>query len=160
MVSEFRYCLHCRRLRWMVKKDGMWTCRGCGYLEEVDKPETRLMRAIFWYKPESSGYLGDDDLYQEVNGKSLRDALFELIGEIEQDPRFHPKFSARCRRLAMLRFGFEDGRDRTLAEIGREFGVTRETVRRTEAKLLRVLRHPSRARRLKAYIKGSGYDNC
>jgi len=48
-----------------------------------------------------------------------------------------------------LRFGLEDGRQRTLEEVGREFKVTRERIRQIEAKALRKLRHPSRSRKLK-----------
>ena len=51
-----------------------------------------------------------------------------------------------------LRFGLEDGRSRTLEELGREFNVTRERVRQIEAKALRKLRHPSRAKRLRDYL--------
>ena len=51
-----------------------------------------------------------------------------------------------------LRFGLEDGRARTLEELGREFNVTRERVRQIEAKALRKLRHPSRAKRLRDYL--------
>ena len=50
------------------------------------------------------------------------------------------------------RFGLEDGRARTLEELGREFNVTRERVRQIEAKALRKLRHPSRAKRLRDYL--------
>ena len=59
----------------------------------------------------------------------------------------------RERRVLQLRFGLEDGRSRTLEEVGREFGVTRERIRQIEAKALRKLRHPSRSRRLKDYLE-------
>ena len=58
----------------------------------------------------------------------------------------------RERRVLQLRFGLEDGRSRTLEEVGREFGVTRERIRQIEAKALRKLRHPSRSRRLRDYL--------
>jgi RNA polymerase primary sigma factor len=51
-----------------------------------------------------------------------------------------------------LRFGLEDGRSRTLEEVGREFGVTRERIRQIETKALRKLRHPSRSKKLKDYM--------
>ncbi len=60
--------------------------------------------------------------------------------------------NARERRVLQLRFGLEDGRSRTLEEVGREFGVTRERIRQIEAKALRKLRHPSRSKKLKDYI--------
>jgi len=60
--------------------------------------------------------------------------------------------SLRERRVLQLRFGLDDGRSRTLEEVGREFGVTRERIRQIEAKALRKLRHPSRSKKLKDYL--------
>ena len=59
----------------------------------------------------------------------------------------------REQRVLQLRFGLEDGRSRTLEEVGREFNVTRERIRQIEAKVLRKLRHPSRSRKLKDYLE-------
>ncbi len=59
----------------------------------------------------------------------------------------------REQRVLQLRFGLEDGRSRTLEEVGKEFNVTRERIRQIEAKALRKLRHPSRSRRLKDYLE-------
>ncbi len=61
--------------------------------------------------------------------------------------------SPRERRVIQLRFGLEDGRSRTLEEVGQEFSVTRERIRQIEAKALRKLRHPSRSRKLKDYLE-------
>jgi len=58
----------------------------------------------------------------------------------------------RERKVLELRFGIKDGRSRTLEEVGKEFGVTRERIRQIEAKALRKLRHPSRSKRLKDYL--------
>ena len=58
----------------------------------------------------------------------------------------------RERKVLELRFGLEDGRSRTLEEVGREFSVTRERIRQIEAKALRKLRHPTRSRKLKDYL--------
>ena len=58
----------------------------------------------------------------------------------------------REERVLTLRFGLEDGQARTLEELGKEFNVTRERIRQIEAKALRKLRHPSRAKRLRDYL--------
>ena len=54
--------------------------------------------------------------------------------------------------MLKLRFGIEDGRTRTLEEVGKEFKVTRERIRQIEAKALRKLRHPSRSKKLKDFL--------
>ena len=59
----------------------------------------------------------------------------------------------REQRVLQLRFGLEDGRSRTLEEVGKEFNVTRERIRQIEAKALRKLRHPTRSRKLKDYLE-------
>ncbi len=56
-------------------------------------------------------------------------------------------------KVLKLRFGLEDGRSRTLEEVGKEFNVTRERIRQIEAKALRKLRHPSRSKRLKDFLE-------
>ena len=58
----------------------------------------------------------------------------------------------REERVLKMRFGLEDGTERTLEEVGQAFGVTRERIRQIEAKALRKLRHPSRSRRLRAFL--------
>ena len=58
----------------------------------------------------------------------------------------------REEKVLSLRFGLEDGRSRTLEEVGKEFNVTRERIRQIEAKALRKLRHPSRSKKLKDFL--------
>jgi len=58
----------------------------------------------------------------------------------------------RERKVLVLRYGLEDGKPRTLEEVGREFNVTRERIRQIEAKAIRKLKHPSRARKLKGLM--------
>ena len=59
----------------------------------------------------------------------------------------------REEKVLKLRFGLEDGRARTLEEVGKEFNVTRERIRQIEAKALRKLRHPSRSRKLRDFLE-------
>lgn len=73
----------------------------------------------------------------------LREQLDEVLGTLTD----------REQKVLKLRFGLEDGRARTLEEVGKEFKVTRERIRQIEAKALRKLRHPSRSRKLKDYLE-------
>ncbi len=73
----------------------------------------------------------------------LREQLDEVLGTLTE----------REQKVLKLRFGLEDGRARTLEEVGKEFNVTRERIRQIEAKALRKLRHPSRSRKLKDYLE-------
>ena len=78
-------------------------------------------------------------------------ASFQLLKEQVQEV-LHT-LNDRERRVLQLRFGLEDGRSRTLEEVGREFGVTRERIRQIEAKALRKLRHPSRSKKLRDFLE-------
>lgn len=78
-------------------------------------------------------------------------ASYQLLKELVEDVL--DTLNIRERRVLQLRFGLEDGRSRTLEEVGREFGVTRERIRQIEAKALRKLRHPSRSRKLKDFLE-------
>ena len=73
----------------------------------------------------------------------LKEQLEEVLGTLTE----------RDQKVLTLRFGLEDGRARTLEEVGKEFNVTRERIRQIEAKALRKLRHPSRSRKLKDYLE-------
>ena len=72
----------------------------------------------------------------------LREQLEEVLNTL----------SPREKQVLKLRFGLEDGRTRTLEEVGKEFNITRERIRQIEAKALRKLRHPSRSKKLKDYL--------
>ena len=72
----------------------------------------------------------------------LKERLVEVLGTLTE----------REQKVLRLRFGLDDGRARTLEEVGKEFNVTRERIRQIEAKALRKLRHPSRSRKLKDYL--------
>lgn len=98
---------------------------------------------------EEDSHLGDFIPDQEVQAPAdaaasamLREQLFEVLSTL----------SPREQKVLKLRFGLEDGRPRTLEEVGREFEVTRERIRQIEAKALRKLKHPSRSKKLKDFL--------
>ena len=98
---------------------------------------------------EDDSHLGDfipDDESPEPHDSAAYTMLKEQLEEVMQT------LTPREAKVLKLRFGLEDGKARTLEEVGREFQVTRERIRQIEAKALRKLRHPSRSKRLKDYM--------
>lgn len=91
-------------------------------------------------------FIPDDDVPAPVDAAAysmLKEQLMEVLDTL----------SEREKKVLMLRFGLEDGRPRTLEEVGKEFNVTRERIRQIEAKALRKLRHPSRSKKLRDYLE-------
>ena len=90
-------------------------------------------------------FIEDEDALAPAEAASfflLREQLEDVLGTL----------TPREKKVLQLRFGLEDGRSRTLEEVGQVFGVTRERIRQIEAKALRKLRHPSRSKKLKDYL--------
>ena len=90
-------------------------------------------------------FIPDDDAPAPVDAAShtlLKETLNNVLDSL----------TPREEKVLRLRFGLEDGRSRTLEEVGKEFNVTRERIRQIEAKALRKLRHPSRSKRLKDFL--------
>ncbi len=83
------------------------------------------------------------EAFDIVADSCLKEEMEEVLGRL--DPR--------SARILHLRYGLKDGRAYTLEEVGRKFGLTRERIRQIEAEALRILRHPSVTRRLKAYLQ-------
>lgn len=91
-------------------------------------------------------FIQDDNMPVPMDAAAftlLREQLIEVLGSLTE----------REQKVLRLRFGLDDGRARTLEEVGKEFNVTRERIRQIEAKALRKLRHPSRSRKLKDYLE-------
>jgi RNA polymerase primary sigma factor len=80
---------------------------------------------------------------EQATRELLKGQLYEVLDGL----------SPREKRVLQLRFGLEDGKQRTLEEVGREFGVTRERIRQIEAKAIRKLKHPTRAKKLRGYLE-------
>ena len=91
-------------------------------------------------------FIPDDEAVTPADAASSLMLKEELIGALDT-------LNDREARVLSLRFGLDDGRPRTLEEVGKEFDVTRERIRQIEAKALRKLRHPSRSRKLKDYLE-------
>ncbi len=99
---------------------------------------------------EEDSHLGDfisDNLNPEPSDAAATILLNEHIREVLLND-----LQERERKVLILRFGLEDGRARTLEEVGKEFNVTRERIRQIEAKALRKLRHPNRSKKLRDYL--------
>lgn len=82
-------------------------------------------------------------LYDKVSRELLKDALGKVLETL----------SPRERKVLVMRFGLDDGKPKTLEEVGKEFKVTRERIRQIEAKAIRKLKHPTRARKLKDFLE-------
>ncbi|MCQ2535870.1 MAG: RNA polymerase sigma factor RpoD [Lachnospiraceae bacterium] len=99
---------------------------------------------------EEDSHLGD--FIEDSNVPVPADAAAQTLLK-EQLEEVLDTLNERERKVLILRFGLEDGRNRTLEEVGKEFNVTRERIRQIESKALRKLRHPSRSRKLKDYLE-------
>jgi len=99
---------------------------------------------------EEDSHLGDF-IEDEDAPAPAEAASFMLLKEQLEDVL--ETLTSREKKVLQLRFGLEDGRSRTLEEVGQVFGVTRERIRQIEAKALRKLRHPSRSKKLKDYLE-------
>lgn len=90
-------------------------------------------------------FIPDDDALAPAEAAAFTMLKEQLIGVLDT-------LTPREEKVLRLRFGLDDGRSRTLEEVGKEFNVTRERIRQIEAKALRKLRHPSRSKKLKDYL--------
>jgi len=102
---------------------------------------------------EEDSHLGD--FIEDRGAVSPADAVIN-INLKEMTEQVLNTLTPREERIIKMRFGFEDGTEHTLEEVGQTFGVTRERIRQIEAKALRKLRHPGRNRSLRAFLDGTG----
>jgi RNA polymerase primary sigma factor len=82
-------------------------------------------------------------MYDRVSRELLKDAVVDVLETL----------SPREKKVLVMRFGLDDGKPKTLEEVGKEFKVTRERIRQIEAKAIRKLKHPTRARKLRDYLE-------
>ena len=116
-------------------------------IQRIAREPVSLQAPIGVEEADFGDFIEDSDAVTPVEAAAfslLQDQLYALLGGLGE----------RERRIIRLRFGMVDGRPRTLEEVGREFGVTRERIRQIEAKTLAKLRHPSRAGALKDFLHG------
>lgn len=85
-----------------------------------------------------------DDMLEEISQRELKQTLASILSTLTEKEQ----------KVISMRYGLDDGEEKTLEEVGSEFNVTRERIRQIEAKVLRKLRHPSRSRRLKGFLDG------
>jgi len=126
---------------------------------EVEQAATRVREAVRVARrpvsleapigEEQDNHLGDL-IEDRTSPAPLEVATYQLLRE--QVDSVLDTLTNREQKVLRLRFGLADGQSRTLEEVGREFGVTRERIRQIEAKALRKLRHPSRSKKLRAYL--------
>ena len=113
---------------------------------KVSQEPTSLEAPVGEEKDSTLGDFIPDDMIRpedQASAELLKAHLSEVLDTLND----------REKKVLKLRFGLEDGRQRTLEEVGREFGVTRERIRQIEAKALRKLRHPTRSKKLKDYLE-------
>lgn len=113
---------------------------------KVSQEPTSLEAPVGEEKDSTLGdFIPDEEIRPEdqASAELLKSHLSEVLDTIND----------REKKVLKLRFGLDDGRQRTLEEVGREFGVTRERIRQIEAKALRKLRHPTRSKKLKDYLE-------
>ncbi|MET9779869.1 RNA polymerase sigma factor RpoD [Nocardiopsis alba] len=116
-------------------------------IQRLAREPVSLQAPIGEEESDFGDFIEDSDAVAPVEAAAftlLQERLRVILGDL----------SERERRIIRLRFGLADGRTRTLEEVGREFGVTRERIRQIEAKTLAKLRHPSRAGTLKDFLHG------
>ncbi|OGY25773.1 MAG: RNA polymerase sigma factor RpoD [Candidatus Woykebacteria bacterium RBG_16_44_10] len=113
---------------------------------KVSQEPTSLEAPVGEEKDSTLGdFIPDEEVRPEdqASAELLKSHLAEVLDTLND----------REKKVLRLRFGLEDGRQRTLEEVGREFGVTRERIRQIEAKAIRKLRHPTRSKKLKDYLE-------
>ena len=119
-------------------------------IEEIQKISQEPVSLETPIGEEEDSFLGD--FIEDRNTLAPPDAASAQLLR-EQVQEVLNSLTERESRVLKLRFGLEDGRTRTLEEVGREFGVTRERIRQIEAKAIRKLRHPSRSKKLRDYLE-------
>ena len=129
----------------------------CAVVTAIDKQSTDIAMGVDKALEAKENNMSDEEI--DAIGDFIEDdnvpapaeaAAFTLLKE--QLDEVLSTLTDREQKVLRLRFGLEDGRARTLEEVGKEFKVTRERIRQIEAKALRKLRHPSRSRKLKDYL--------
>lgn len=116
-------------------------------IQKISQEPTSLQMKIGDEEDSQLGdFIADDHIpspYEQTSKALLKEHLDEVLATLND----------REKKVLIMRFGLEDGRPRTLEEVGKAFGVTRERIRQIEAKAIRKLKHPSRSKKLKDYLE-------
>jgi len=116
-------------------------------ITKIAQEPTSLQKKVGDDDDSSLGDFIEDEMVMSPDDAASAELLKEQVRDVLDS------LTPRERKVLELRFGLEDGRSRTLEEVGKDFGVTRERIRQIEAKALRKLKHPTRARKLKDYLE-------
>jgi RNA polymerase primary sigma factor len=130
----------------VAKEMGLEPEKGREILKIAQEP-TSLQKKVGDDDDSALGDFIEDEMIQAPDEAASAELLKEQMQEVLNS------LTPREKKVLELRFGLADGRSRTLEEVGQEFGVTRERIRQIEAKALRKLKHPTRARKLKDYLE-------
>ena len=114
----------------------------------LDTEKFNILRTLSFFKAFGDAELGE--LIPDADAVSPLDVVADRMRR-EQIEHVLASLDGREQRVLRLRFGLDDGHARTLEEVGREFGLTRERIRQIEVQALRKLRHPSRSRKLREF---------
>ena len=114
------------------------------------RPEIKLLSAILL--PKSESYI-EDEIFSELNGVTLSQALYEALGEVSLEACRRPRFAPKVQEIMANRYGLLNGQGRLLRDVGKSFGMTRQGIFVIERLALEYLRLPKYRDKLLLYVR-------